>query len=204
MFYVWSDKLLPGIFHVQLFDPAGVDEIGPRQTRGPAELGLEAASMLAMAMPIAFVGVMHATRWRDRILYALAACLLLAAAISTYRKTAFRAPLSVIATLAFFRRRELLKLAPLAVVGLLAIHALSPGALGAITEQLSGNRLAAAQTVNDRTSDYDAICPDAWSHLAFGRGFWEATSRRAIESSIPRFCTGSSRSASSALPRTWP
>ena len=186
VFYTWSDKLLPGIFHVQLFDPAGVDEIGRRQTRGPAELGLEAASMLAMAMPIAFVGVMHATRWRDRILYGLAACVLLAEAISTYRKTAFLAPISVIATLAFFRRRELLKLAPLAVVGLLAVHALSPGALGAITEQLSGNRLAAAQTVNDRTSDYDAIRPDAWSHLAFGRGFgsYEQTRYRILDSEI--------------------
>jgi hypothetical protein len=186
VFYVWSDKLLPGIFRVALFDPSGVDEIGRRQTRGPAELGLEAASMLAMAMPIAFVGVMHATRTRDRILYALAACVLLAAAVSTYRKTAFLAPISVVLTLAFFRRRELLKLAPLAVVGLLAIHALSPGAIGAITDQFSGNRLSGAQTVNDRTSDYDAIRPDVWSHLALGRGFgsYEQTLYRILDSEV--------------------
>jgi hypothetical protein len=186
VFYEWSDKLLPGIFHVALFDPSGVDEIGRRQTRGPAELGLEAAAMLAMAMPIAFVGVMHATRWRNRVLYGLAACLLLAAAISTYRKTAFVAPISVLLTLAFFRRRELLKLAPLAVVALIAVHALSPGALGAITDQLHGNRLAGASTVSDRTSDYDAIRPDVWSHLALGRGFgsYEQTRYRILDSEI--------------------
>ena len=142
--------------------------------------------MLAMAMPIAFVGVMHATRWRNRLLYGLAACLLLAAAISTYRKTAFLAPISVLLTLAFFRRRELLKLAPLAVIAVIAVHALSPGALGAITDQLQGNRLAGAQTVNDRTSDYDAIRPDVWSHLALGRGFgsYEQTKYRILDSEI--------------------
>jgi hypothetical protein len=186
VFYVWSDKLLPGFFHVQLFDPHGVDEIGRRQTRGPAELGLEAASMLAMALPIALVGVMHASRWRQRILYGLAACLLLAAAISTYRKTAFLAPLAVVATLAFFRRRELLKLAPLAVVLLVAVHALSPGAIGAITDQLGSSRLSSAATVNDRASDYDAVRPDVWSHLALGRGYgsYEQTRYRILDSEV--------------------
>jgi hypothetical protein len=185
-FYSWSDKLLPGMFHVLTFDPGAVDEIGRRQTRGPAELGLEAASMLAMALPIALVGIMQASRWKHRLLYGLAACLLMAAAISTYRKTAFLAPVAVVATLAYYRRRELLRLAPLAVVLVVAVHVLSPGALGAITDQLQGHRLAAAQTVNDRTSDYDAIRPDALSRPALGLGYgaYEQPRNRILDSQI--------------------
>jgi O-antigen ligase len=179
VFYSWSGKLLPGPFEVSTFDPAGVDEIGRRQTRGSAELGLEATAMLAMALPIAFVGIMHAKRHRARILYALAACVIMAAAISTYRKTAIIAPLAVLLTLAIFRRRELLKLTPLAIVLIVVVHALSPGALGAITDQLHSNRLAAAQTVDDRVSDYDAIRPDVLTAPAMGHG-WGSYEERQI------------------------
>ena len=58
--------------------------------------------------------------WRDRLIYGFVACLLFAAAFATFRKSALLAPLSVIATIAFFRRRELLRLAPLALV--LVVH----------------------------------------------------------------------------------
>ena len=189
VFYEWSAKLLPGgLFHVQLFDPAGVDEIGRRQTRGPAELGLEAASMLAMALPIALVRLMDARRGRERLLYGLAACILLAAAISTYRKTAFIAPVTVILTLVIFRPRASLKLAPLAVVAIVVVHILSPGAFGAIADQLQGHRLAAASTVSDRTSDYDAIRPDVWSHPLLGRGYggYAQPTYRILDSEILR------------------
>jgi hypothetical protein len=186
VFYSWSAKLLPGPFQVATFDPAGVDEIGRRQTRGSAELGLEATAMLAMALPIAFVGIMHAGRRRDRILYALAGCLIMAAAISTYRKTAIIAPIAVLLTLGIFRRRELLKLTPLAIVLIVIVHALSPGALGAITDQLHSNRLAAAQTVDDRVSDYDAIRPDVLTAPAIGHGWgsYEERHVRILDSEV--------------------
>ena len=186
LFYSWSDKLLPGIFRVQVIDAAGVDDIGRRVTRGPATLGLECAAMLSMALPIAMVGVMHAVRWRQRILYGLAASLILAAAISTYRKTAFMAPIAVILTLAFFRRRELLRLAPLGIVTIVAIHVLSPGAFGAIIEQLHPNHLESANTVNDRAADYDALRPDVFSHVLFGRGFgsYEQIRYRILDSEL--------------------
>ena len=77
------------------------------------------------------------------------------------------------------------------------------GCAGSDHRAAQGNRLAAAQTVNDRTSDYDAIRPTLGATWRLDAGS-EATSRRAIESSTPRSCTGSSRSASSALPPTWP
>jgi hypothetical protein len=171
VFYSWSDKVLPGVFQVGSAESAGVDEIGRRLVRGPAEIGLETVAMLAMALPIALVSLLHATHWRKRVLYGLAACLLLAAAISTYRKSALIAPFSAILTLAYFRRRELLRLAPLGLVVLVVgVHVLSPGALGSIAGQLDSGRLGVA-TVSDRTSDYDAIRPDVWSDPAFGRGF---------------------------------
>ena len=186
VFYSGSDALLPNIFQVQLVDPAAVDEIGRIQTRGPAQLGLEAAAMLIMALPIAIVGVMESRRWRTRLAYGLAGCILLAAAVSTYRKTGLIAPIAVLVTLAWFRPRELFKLAPLGVVALLAIHALSPGALGSSVGQLSGGRLSGAGTVNDRTSDYDAIRPDVWSRPALGRGYgsYEQAQYRILDSEI--------------------
>ncbi len=170
VFYSWSAKFLPGFFQVTTLDTTGFDEIGRRAVAGPADLSLEAVGMLSMAIPIAFVRAMHADRTRERVLCGLAICLLLGAMIATYRKSALLAPLSVCLVLAYFRRRELLRLAPLGVVILLAIPALAPNALGSIVDQLAPSRLGVS-TVSDRVADYDAIRPDLLSHLAFGRGF---------------------------------
>ena len=184
LFYQWTDKLLPGIFRV---DNGGLsfDDIGRPAVIGPAQLGLEAVGMLTMAVPIAIVGLLQANRPRDRILYGLATIVMMAAAISTYRKSAFIAPIAAMATIAYFRRHDLLRLAPLGLVGLLAVHVISPGALGSVTLQLHSKNLN-VPTVMDRKSDYDAIRPDVWSHLAFGRGFgtYDHTSYRILDSEI--------------------
>ena len=55
-------------------------------------------------------------------------------------------------------------------------------------------------TVSDRASDYDAVRPDVWSHLAFGRG-WGSYNHVTTASSTPRSCTARSRWACSA---SWP
>jgi hypothetical protein len=189
VFYAWSDKLLPGIFSVGgTPESSAVDEIGRRIVIGPGEISLEAAAMLSMGLPIALVGIMSSARWRGRLLYGLAASILMAGAISTYRKTALIAPVSAILTLAYYRRRELVRLAPLGVVVLIAVHVLSPGAFGAIAEQLHPQRLGAVSTVSDRTSDYDAVRPDVWTHLAFGRGYgsYEHASYRVLDMELLR------------------
>ena len=188
VFYAWSDKLLPGIFSVGQTESSAVDEIGRRIVIGPGEISLEAAAMLSMGLPIALVGIMSSARWRGRVLYGLAASILMAGAISTYRKTALIAPVSAILTLAYYRRRELVRLAPLGVVVLIAVHLLSPGAFGAIAEQLHPQRLGAVSTVSDRTSDYDAVKPDVWTHLAFGRGYgsYEHTTYRVLDMELLR------------------
>ena len=142
--------------------------------------------MLSMALPIALVALMRSERWRDRILYGLAACALVAATFATLRKSAILAPISVFATLAYFRRRELVRLAPLAVVLIVVVSAVSPGALGSTVSQFTRSDRSEVATVSDRTADYDAIRPDLWSHLAFGRGWgaYNHESYRILDSEI--------------------
>jgi hypothetical protein len=188
LFYDLSSGLLPhSLFSAAPLDASQVDDIGRRLTRGPAEHPLELTAMVSMALPIALVRLMQArdrTR-RQTILYGCAACLLFAAALATYRKSALLAPLSVGVTLAYFRRAELLRLAPLGAVAAVVVHVLSPGAFGSIASQVRPDRLGVG-TVTDRTADYDALRPDLWTHLLIGRGFgsYDHVSYRILDSEI--------------------
>ena len=65
--------------------------------------------MLAMALPIASPGY-PGEAWRDRLSTAPRR-VIMAAVLATQRKTGILAPLSVVLTLAYFRRRELLRIA---------------------------------------------------------------------------------------------
>jgi hypothetical protein len=188
LFNVWTARLLPPGF---TFDgsPAGaedVDSLGRLSIVGPAQVGLEAVSMLAMALPIAVVGLLGSRRGRPRMLYVGAVCLLLAAAFATSRKSALLAPVSVFATLAYFRRRELLALAPVGVIVAFGVSVLSPGAVHNTIAQFVGRESTGAATTRDRVSDYDAIRPDVWSHLLFGRGFgsYDHFTYRVLDSEI--------------------
>ena len=171
LFYAWSDKILPAAFLAVEVDASELDDIGRRAVTGPGEGGLEAVAMLAMALPIALVRLMQSGGWRDRILYGLAACALVAATFATYRKSGLLAPVAVVLTLAYFRRRELLKLAPLGMVLVVLVTVLSPGALRSTLDQFVRPDRLAVPTVSDRASDYDAIRPDLWSNFFFGRGW---------------------------------
>jgi hypothetical protein len=186
IFYEWSRNLLPGIFMITTVDTNGVDEIGRRLTVGPAQLGLETVAMLAMALPIAIVGIMQSERRRNRYLYGLAMCVLIAAAMCTYRKSALIAPVVVILTIAYFRRRELLRLAPFAVVLIIVIHLLAPGALGGVVQQLHGSRLTTVNTTSHRFAGYEAVRPLVWNSVAFGQGFgsYDAFANHILDSQI--------------------
>jgi hypothetical protein len=187
LFWDWSDKLLPGIFSIRGALPGGAfDHLGRPLVRGPAEVPLEAVAMLTMAMPIALVRILHTQRWRERILYGIAVCALVAATFATYRKSGIIAPVSVVLTLAYFRRQELLKLAPLGMVLLVIVSAVSPGALGSTVRQFTRSDATAVPTVSDRSSDYDAVRPDVWSHIALGRGWgsYNHDSYRILDSEI--------------------
>jgi O-antigen ligase len=133
------------------------------------------------------VSAMQATERRSRIIYGVAACVLLAACFATFRKSALLAPMSVIATIAYYRRRELLKLSPLGLVLVVLIHILAPGALGKTTGQFDPAQLGVT-TVSSRTADYDAIRPDLWTHLLFGRGWgsYDHVTYRILDSELLR------------------
>jgi hypothetical protein len=185
IFYELTQKFLPGGFTFTSSGIDGVDEIGRRLVVGPTEHGLEVVAMLSMAMPIAFVRLMETRRWKERLLYGLIICLIFGAALATYRKSAILAPVAACLVLAYFRRRELLRLAPLGLVLLVAIPIVSPNALGSVIEQLRPTKLGVS-TVSDRVSDYDAVRPDVLSNAAFGRGFgsYSHTSYRILDNEL--------------------
>jgi hypothetical protein len=173
VFWEWSAKLMPGIFDVERQLEVGpvVDSIGRRLVWGPAEVPLEAVAMLTFALAIGLVLLLDAKRWGQRVLYGLAVCILVAAVFATYRKSAIIAPAAVVLALAYYRRRDLLRLAPLGLVLLLTVMTLSPGALGSTVDQFLRSDRTELNTVSDRVADYDAVRPDVWSHLIFGRGW---------------------------------
>jgi hypothetical protein len=187
IFFDWSAKLLPvlpGVYEMAEIE-SGWDLSGRRMVHGPAAHGLVAVSMLAMALPVALVGLIQARRWRGRIVYGLAACVLLVAILATQRKTALVAPASAFLVLAYFRRRELLRMAPLAVILLLALVIASPGTIAPTINQFKPDQLE-AETVSDRASDYDAIRPDVWTQPVFGRGYgsYQPLGHRILDSEI--------------------
>ena len=105
---------------------------------------------------------------------------------TTYRKSALVVPVSVVLALAYFRRQELLRLVPLGMVTLILVSSLAPGAIGATIGQFTRSDATALPTVSDRTSDYDAIRPDVWSHILLGRGWgsYNHDSYRILDSEI--------------------
>jgi hypothetical protein len=187
VFTTWSEKLLPGPFEVvQDGGGTGLDSLGRRWIGGPAAYGLEAVGMLAMALPIAIVGIIGSPTRRRRILYAIAIVVLLAGMFSTQRKTALIAPVAVIATLAYFRRRELLMLAPFGLVIGVLVAAVSPSAVHNVVAQFTRSDAGSVATTSERAADYDAIRPDVFTHLVFGRGFgsYNHASYRILDSEI--------------------
>jgi hypothetical protein len=187
LFWTLTAKFLPGGFSLNTSGgSATADYIGRRLVRGPAEVPLEAVAMLTMALPIGIVRILESRAWRQRITYSLITGLLVAATFSTYRKSGFIAPVAVVLTLAYFRRRELLKLAPLGLVMLAMVSAISPRAIGSTLGQFTRSDASAVPTVSSRTSAYDAIRPDVWTHLLFGRGWgsYDHNTYRILDSEI--------------------
>jgi hypothetical protein len=184
-FYQLSDQLLPGIFDVTRDADDAVDSLGRRMVRGSASVPLEAVTMLTLAFPIGLVRLLGAKGWK-RLAYAFAVCMMAAAMLATFRKSGFLAPVAVVLGLAYFRRRELLRLAPLGLVLVAVITVISPGAIGSTVNQFTRSDRSTVPTVSDRASDYDAVRPDLWTHLAFGRGWgsYNHQSYRILDSEI--------------------
>ncbi|MGA9858950.1 MAG: O-antigen ligase family protein, partial [Solirubrobacteraceae bacterium] len=171
LFTTLASKIFIGPFTLVGGDTAtSVDSLGRRWVEGPSAYGVELVAMLATALPIAVLGILKSKSRRQYILYGLAVAVLLYAMIATDRKSALVAPGAVFLTLAYFRRRQLLSLAPLGLVLVVFLAATSPAAIRNVVSQYTSADAGHVATVSSRTANYDAVRPDLWSHLLLGRG----------------------------------
>ena len=120
-------------------------------------------------MPFALVRVFDARSRRSWWLNAIAFALMLTGAAATDRKTALLVPVAVVLYLAFYRPRQVLRLAPLGLVVLVGlVHFAAPGALGTVFSPDAG--LASSSTTH-RAGDFTNVAPDVLAHPVLGRGF---------------------------------
>jgi hypothetical protein len=169
-FYGFSASIFTGAFVMNAPALGGVDEIGRVVVLGPTAVGLEVAAMLSMALPIALIGLMTAPRLRHQFWYGLAACLIMAAGLATYKKTAIVAPAIILVMLGAMWPRRVLRLVPLLVILVGAAHVLAPGAIGSVIQQFTGGNLTQVGTTVHRLDGYDAIRPIIMSHPILGEG----------------------------------
>ena len=168
VFYDVADKLFSGVASVE---PAGHGSLDSRdESIGPTQHGLAIATMLALALPWAVIGLTSARTNARKVLYGLAVTLIFAGAVSTQRKTSIVAPAAAVLVLVAYRPRQMLRLAPFGAVLLVAVHIMAPAALGGVGSQFTGGFFENGSTIG-RTSDYEAIAPDIATHPMFGRGY---------------------------------
>jgi hypothetical protein len=172
VFYNWSAALLKPIANVAP-SPTNIHPVFGSDGRvtvvGPTLHGLAATTMLMVVMPFALVRVFDRTSRSSRWLNAIAFTLMLVAAASTDRKTALLVPIAVVIYLAFYRPRQVLRIAPAGLVMLLAaVHIASPGALGTIFTPSAG---LGSSSTEHRESDFQNVTPDVLVHPVLGRGF---------------------------------
>jgi O-antigen ligase len=171
-FYIWAGDILKPIATVapsptDIHPAFGSD--GRVIVDGPTYHGLAAATMLVVVMPFALVRVLDATTRRTWWLNAAAFALMLAGATATDRKTALLVPVVVVVFIAFYRPKQVLRLAPVGIVALaLTVHVASPGALGGIVES---NHSIYSSSTTHRVNSYAAVEPDVLAHPILGRGF---------------------------------
>jgi hypothetical protein len=168
-FYSWGKKLIPGVSPPP--DLGGYDSIGRKTVVGPGNHPLAVAMMLSLVLPFAVMGVFRSRETRARILYGVAAALMLAGAVATQRKTAFIVPMLVLVVLAGYRPRMAFKALPMGLLLGALIVVGAPGALGGVVDQLKPGALTGVLTTKDRVSDYDAIRPEVINHPLIGRGY---------------------------------
>lgn len=188
LFNTWTQKLLPGPFELVSSSNGGssLDSLGRAWVEGPTGYGVELVAMLSMVLPIPILGILGSKSRRRQVLYSLAIVVLVSAMFATQRKSALVLPAAVILALAYFRRRQLISLAPLGLVLVVMVALISPGVIHGVISQYTAPNSTHTATVDDRTADYDAVRPDVWSNLAFGRGYgsYDPHTYRVLDSEI--------------------
>jgi hypothetical protein len=172
IFYNWSKAILGPIANVEPsptdIHPAFGTE-GRLAVVGPTQHGLATTTMLVVVMPFALVRMFDAISRRSWWMNAAALALMLAGAMATDRKTALLVPVAVVLYIAWYRPRQVLRLAPLGLIALVGIiHFSSPGSLGAV---LNLNRDATSKSTTHRLGDFTDVAPDVSAHPLLGRGY---------------------------------
>jgi hypothetical protein len=171
VFYEWSSTILRPIANVAK-SPTNINASPATEGRitvvGPTLHGLAATTMLVLVMPFALVRLFDPTSRRSWWLNVIAIALMLAAAVATDRKTALLVPVALVIYMAFYRPRQVLRLAPLGFVLLGLAHFASPGSLGTI---LDINADVKSNSTTHREGDFTSVLPDVLAHPALGRGY---------------------------------
>jgi hypothetical protein len=169
VFYVWSGQLLHPIASVA-HAPTNIHPLyGSKTVVGPTQHGLALASMLTIGLPFAVLPLLEARRTSERLRYLLMIGLILAADLTTYRKTATLAPLAAFIVLAVYKR-QMLRWAPVAIAVLIpVIHFISPGALGGVAKIVPTS--SQGDYTDGRAGDYAAVAPDILNNVIIGRGY---------------------------------
>lgn len=150
------------------------DEGRPTIT-GPTGHGLSITSILSMVLPFAVVLAAIAPTGRRRVVWGLAACVIVAGALVTQRRSGAVIPFVVLLSLFALRPRQLLRLAPFGIVALAIALAIAPGVFSTLQEFGRADSVASTQ---GRTADYPALVPDLLSNPLLGRGYGTLDSQR--------------------------
>jgi O-antigen ligase len=135
---------------------------------GPTRHPLSVTSLLGMSLPFAVVLAALAPTFRRRLLWLLAAGVIVTGALLTQRKSGLVIPACAVLALLLIRPRQLLRLAPYGLAGLIVALIATPGMFSSLGEL---DREDSRSSVEGRTSDYPAIVPDLLSNPILGRGF---------------------------------
>jgi O-antigen ligase len=168
VFFTWTGNILPVSPPAEL---GNSDSIGRRSIIGPTIHPLAPAMMMACTMPFALISMYESRDLRRKILWGVAAGIMLAAALATQRKTSIVAPVAAVAVLIAYRPQMLRQLIPGAIGLLVIAHLFTPGALGGVGNQLLPQNMFGVASTVDRQSDYAAIEPDVVNRPLLGRGY---------------------------------
>ncbi len=127
--------------------------------------------MMACALPYALISLYESRELRQKVIWGLAAAIMIAAALATQRKTSIVAPVVAIVVLIAFRPQMLRMLLPGAIAFFILVHVVTPGALGGVATQLLPQNFFGFNSTVDRQSDYSAIEPDVINQPLLGRGY---------------------------------
>ena len=150
---------------------------------GPTRHGLAISTMLAMVLPFAVVGSVHAANRRDRSLFRIAAFVILLGCLSTLRRSGVVLPFVASAAVVFLGGRSMLPVVGAFLVLLVAAPIVAPGVVTQIRAQFSSSNVTAKRSVGGRLNDYSATKPEIKAKALIGRGYgsYEAKKYRFLD-----------------------